>query len=208
MYFTQKDGVVTMESSTGPNILNYNAPISSTNKNILQSYPTKWLDEFVIMIARTAHGDLNKKIRVYDVWEKLDLKAIEGEYKKTVIKNIINVLASKSLINIINEDEIYIKYEIVDLAVKLTNEPYTNFGLISPNELEERLEMYVYRIYNETEIQKRPIHISIIQDMFQGYPNMNVIKQMIRYYNNKELVRYDETNELIYSTQKGLQYVN
>lgn len=166
-------------------------------------YPTNWYDEFLIMATRLSHGDLNKRLKVNEVWEKLGLKTIEGKFKEQLKRNTTNILASKSLIKKINDEEICITYETIDLAVKLTNEPYTNFGLVSWNELEERTQNYIHLIYNGTELKKRPITISELSDLFQGYPNINVIKQISRFYSSKGLLSYDEIRNLISKTDKG-----
>lgn len=92
------------------------------------------------------------------------------------------------------------------MSVQLTREPYTNFGLLSPQELLERSENYVYKIYNETEIKQKPISLSKIKEIFGGITHMPALQQMLRFYDKHGWIKYDEQNQLIYNTSYGLKY--
>jgi hypothetical protein len=194
-----------MEPPTNPNILDYSSPIDS-QKNIIESYPAQWYSDFLVMSCRIAQGDFNKKMNIHEIWSRLGLEGIDNTNRNNVIMKIVDLLANKSLIKKTNDNEISVTEEGVDFSVKFTREPYTNFGLLSPEELLEKSKPYLYNIYNFTAIKQHPIPITEIQELLKGIPHLPALKHMITLYDTKEWIKYDKEKQLASKTTEGLKY--
>src|SRR6266496_3102853 len=102
-----------MQPPTTPNILDYSSPIDS-KKNIIESYPAQWYSDFLVMSCRIAQGDFNKKMNIHEIWSRLGLEGIDNANRNNVIMKIVDLLANKSLVKKINNNEISVTEEGVD----------------------------------------------------------------------------------------------
>jgi len=175
---------------------------SVSQKNIIESYPAQWYSDFLVMCCRIAQGDFNKKMNIHEIWSRLGLEGIGNADQNNVIMKIVDLLANKSLVKKINDNEISITEEGVDSSVKLTGEPYTNFGLVSPEELLELSKPYLYNIYNFTAINQHPIPITEIQELLKGIPHLPALIHMITLYDKKGWIKYDKGKQLVSKQQR------
>jgi hypothetical protein len=159
------------------------------------------------MSCRIAHGDFNKKMNIHEIWSRLGLEGIGNAGTNSVIMNIVDLLASKSLVKKINNNQISVTEEGVDFSVKLTREPYTNFGLLSPEEEKEKSKYFLYSIYNSTSIKKNPIPITEIQELLKAISYRPALIHMMTFYDKHGWIRYDKEKQLISGTKEGLKYI-
>lgn len=153
-------------------------------------------DEFLKVACEIAQGDIDKSIKISDIWRDLKMNAIsEQEYAP----KIVGLLKSHNFIKSgDNTDEIKVTYDGIYYVIDTFNVPAENLGVLPYEELNKYLNPFLDVLYQEINGDTiKSLSIYDIQKKRLNALGQGPIKQIAEFLKLKGLIEAGEKKDTV-----------